>query len=120
MRSLGRLKDAWRCLCGDRPSRNVLPQRRDCEHLTFDHEGHQWVASYGLYEDGRLAEIFLTSNKSGSKVEAYAQDAAVATSIACQHGASPQDIRAALMRDSRGEPHGPLGRALDIILGGQT
>lgn len=118
MKILGRIKAAFRAAAGG-GQRAALPQRRDCDHISFEHEGNEWTASIGRYDDGRFGEIFLQSNKTGSKVEAMAQDAAVATSIAVQYGAPVEVIAKALTRDSRGAPHGPLGRALDLIIGEQ-
>lgn len=114
---LKRMVSAWRTLCGTRPSRKVLPSRRDCQHFDFEFENHRWTASYAWLPDGNLAEIFLVNSKAGSGVEAYAQDMAVAVSIALQYGAPTETIRAAVGRNSRGEPRSPVGAALDILAG---
>jgi hypothetical protein len=49
--------------------------------------------------------------------ESRACDSAIVLSIAIQHGAVPQAVRRALCRDSQGRASGPLGAALDIIMG---
>jgi hypothetical protein len=46
-----------------------------------------------------------------------ARDAAIAFSIAVQHGADLEVIRRALCRDARGNASGRLGAALDHIAG---
>jgi hypothetical protein len=68
-----------------------------------------------FYPDGRIAEIFLSSNKPGSPLEAIARDAAVTVSIAFQFGADLETIRQALTRDHDGAPSTLLGKALDAI-----
>jgi hypothetical protein len=74
----------------------------------------------GSYPDGRIAEIFLSSHKPGSPIEAIARDAAVTVSIALQCGADIETIRAALTKDHDGSPATLLGAALDILDGGMT
>jgi hypothetical protein len=61
-----------------------------------------------------FAEIFLSSHKPSSPIEAIARDAAV------QFGAGLETIRAALTRDHGGGPATALGAALDAIAGGAT
>jgi ribonucleoside-diphosphate reductase alpha chain len=79
-----------------------------------------YVVSIARFDDGRLAEIFITNHKVGSDADAAAKDSAVVCSIALQHGVPAEIIRKALLRDSRGNPSSPLGAALDLIAeGGQ-
>jgi N6-adenosine-specific RNA methylase IME4 len=44
----------------------------------------------------------------------------VPAEAALQHGADPESVRRALCRDSHGHPSGPLGAALDILLGDES
>ncbi len=67
------------------------------------------------YPDGRIAEIFLSSHKPGSPIEAIARDAAVTVSIALQFGADLKTVRQSLTRDHDGGPATLLGTALDIL-----
>jgi hypothetical protein len=76
-------------------SRQRLPNRRACESFEFRHDGFAFTASVGYFQDGRVAEIFLSSHKPGSPIEAIARDAAVTVSIALQFGAELETIRAA-------------------------
>jgi hypothetical protein len=62
-----------------------------------------------------VAEIFLSSRKPGSPIEAIARDAAVTVSIALQCGADIATIRSALTKDHDGSPATVLGAALDAI-----
>jgi hypothetical protein len=57
--------------------RERLPNRRRCETVDLYHAGHRFTLTAGYYRDGRTAEIFLSSNKPGSPIEAIARDAAV-------------------------------------------
>lgn len=92
-----------------------LPNRRHCETFDFQAQGLRFTCSVGRYDDGSLAEVFLTNGKAGSMAGINAQDAAVVCSLALQFGVSLNAIRRALMRDSSGRASGPLAAALDII-----
>jgi hypothetical protein len=96
-------------------ARERLPNRRQCESFEFRHAGLVFTLCAGSYPDGRLAEIFLSSHKLGSPIEAIARDAAVTVSIALQFGADLQTIRAALTKDHDGGPATAIGAALDAI-----
>jgi ribonucleoside-diphosphate reductase alpha chain len=92
-----------------------LPDRRSCESLSLTHGGMNYVASVARFDDGRLAEIFITNHKVGSDADAAAKDSAVVCSIALQFGVPVEIIRKALLRDPRGNPSSPLGMALDLL-----
>jgi hypothetical protein len=95
-------------------TRQRLPSRRQNESFAFSHAGLGFTASIGFFPDGRTAEIFLSSNKPGSPIEAIARDAAVTVSIALQFGVPTiETIRSALTRDHDGGPATALGAALD-------
>jgi len=96
-------------------ARERLPNRRQCESFEFRHAGLDFTLCAGSYPDGRIAEIFLSSNKPGSPIEAIARDAAVTVSIALQFGADLETIRQALTRDHDGGPATLLGAALDKL-----
>jgi hypothetical protein len=96
-------------------ARERLPNRRQCESFEFSHVGLAFTLCAGSYPDGRIAEIFLSSHKPGSPIEAIARDAAVTVSIALQFGADLETIRAALTRDHDGGPATAIGAALDKL-----
>jgi hypothetical protein len=96
--------------------RERLTNRRRCETFEFAHAGLGFTMTAGFYTDGRVAEIFLSSNKPGSPIEAIARDAAVTISIALQFGAELETIRGALTRDHDGGPATLLGGALGALL----
>jgi hypothetical protein len=94
--------------------RERLPNRRFCETFSLKCQALAYTASISRYDDGRLAEIFLTNRKAGSAADTNPKDAVVC-SLALQHGLPLDTIRKALMRDSRGRASGPLGEALGMI-----
>src|SRR3981189_991566 len=98
--------------------RERLPNRRRCESFEFRHAGLDFTLAAGFYPDGRIAEIFLSSHKPGSPIEAIARDAAVTASIALQFGADLKTIKQALPKDHNGGPATPLGAALEAIAEG--
>jgi ribonucleoside-diphosphate reductase alpha chain len=98
-------------------ARERLPNRRSCESLSFTHGGMDYVASIARYDDGRLAEIFLTNHTVGSDTDAAAKDSAVVCSIALQFGLPVEIVSKALLRDSRDNPSSPLGVALALLAG---
>ena len=102
---------------GHKPNsiRQRLNDRRASETFDVECEGLSYTAIISRFSDGRLGEIFLTNTKAGSGADTAARDAAIAVSIAFQHGADPEIIRRALCRDSQGKANGPLGTALDLI-----
>ena len=96
-------------------TRQRLSNRREHELIDFEHGGIRYTAGVGRFEDGTLAEIFLTTGKHGTAVDVSARDAAVAASLLLQHGCSVDTLRQALTRNSDGSASGPLARALDLI-----
>lgn len=97
------------------PARQRLPDRRASETFSLECAGLAYLATVSRFADGRPAEIFLSNHKAGSAADTAARDAAIACSIALQFGANIKTIRKALCRDSRGNPSGPLGIALDRL-----
>jgi hypothetical protein len=97
--------------------REHLPNRRASTTFNFEVAGLRYTATVSRFPDGRLAELFLNNHRSNSGADTNARDAAIAFSIAVQHGADPEIIRRALCRGSNGKAIGPLGAALDIVAG---
>lgn len=96
-------------------SREHLPNRRPCQTITFEHEGHRFKATVSYFEDGRPAELFLTTGKPGTGVETVSRDCAVAVSLALQHGVPVETLRHAITRLDDGTAAGPLGKVLDSL-----
>ncbi|SHN86929.1 hypothetical protein [Bradyrhizobium erythrophlei] len=85
-------------------TRRRLANRRANETYTFQLDGHRYRASAGRFPNGELAEIFLDVAKAGTPLQLNAECAAILTSLALQHGVSPETIRHAV--------NGPIAVAL--------
>jgi ribonucleoside-diphosphate reductase alpha chain len=96
-------------------ARKRLPNRRGSESFELTAAGLNYRATVSRFEDGRVAEIFLSNHKIGSHADTAARDSAVVCSIALQFGVPIETIRRALMRDSHGRPNGPPGVVLDLL-----
>jgi hypothetical protein len=72
--------------------RRRLPNRRGS--MTFDLEvgGLHYTATVARFADGGIGELFLSNHKNNSAADAAARDAAVAFSIAVQHGADSPPV----------------------------
>lgn len=92
-----------------------LPSRRHCLRYPFEHRGIKYFGTIGLDPQSfKPCEMFLQAGKAGSDIEAIARDAAVLASIALQHGAMIEDLRASITRLELDAPAGPVGVLLDI------
>jgi ribonucleoside-diphosphate reductase alpha chain len=67
-------------------ARQRLPNRREHQVIPFEFDGIGFTTGIGRYDDGRLAEIFIDSNKAGSAVEAI-------PSLPLQHGVDLKNNR---------------------------
>jgi hypothetical protein len=97
--------------------RERLPDRRLAESFEIEVAGLRYTCTVGKYPDGAVGEIFLNNHKSNSAADVNARDSAIVCSLAIQFGADIETIRKALCRDSAGRASGPLGAALDLIMG---
>jgi len=96
-------------------TRARLPNRRLAESFELEVAGLRYTATIGRFPDGAIGEIFLQNHKPGSQSDSNARDAAVAASLALQHGCPLETLQRALLRDPQGRPSTPLGAAIDII-----
>lgn len=99
-------------------NRETLPTRRGHEVIRFEFRGRTYFVGVGRFDDGRPAEIFIDPRKAWADATADARDAAVAASIALQHGATVETLRDALTRNESGQAAGVLGAALDALADG--
>lgn len=95
--------------------RRKLDDRRPCRTVTFEHDGKKYHLTVGFFPDRTPGEIFLNSGgKAGSEADVNMSDAAVAVSLALQHGCPLDVLRDATKRTPSGAPQGPLAAALDL------
>lgn len=101
--------------------RRVLANYRESETIEFDHalaEGlpaFRYRATCSRFAGGGLAEVFLNADKGGTDLDVNARDAAIAASLALQHGCPVETLRRALLHNENGTPAGPLGAALALL-----
>jgi hypothetical protein len=100
--------------------RQRLANRRASLLFDFESMDMRFTASVSRYPDSRIAELFIDNHKAGSGIGTLVRDLAIVFSFAVQHGASAEDIRRALCRDSSGRPLGPLAAALDLLANGEA
>ena len=97
-------------------NRRRLPNRRPGETIGFEFRGKAYSATFSLFPDGKVAELFIDAAKPSNDTADDARDAAVCCSLALQFGTPEAAIRAAPTRDGVGRPAGVLGAALDAIV----
>jgi ribonucleoside-diphosphate reductase alpha chain len=83
--------------------------------LDFEHSGIRYTAGIGRFDNGALAEIFLSAHKHGTAVDLNARDTSIAASLLLQHGCQLDTLRQALTRNADGTAAGALAHALDIL-----
>ena len=97
-------------------SRQRLPNRRAAEMINYAVRGQPLVANVGFYPDGRIGEVFLVhAGKAGADLNISMLEVGVAVSIALQHGATVDELRAALPRTEDGKAEGAIGQLLDLL-----
>jgi len=74
------------------PIRERLPKTRQSLTHKFSISGHEGYITAGMYEDGRLGEIFITMAKQGSTISGLVDAFATSTSIALQYGVPFKDL----------------------------
>jgi hypothetical protein len=98
-------------------TRQKPPNRRACETFVLECAGLKYSCTFSTFPDDRPIKVFLSNHKTNSGSDVSARDSAIVLSFALQHGADAEAIRKALSRDSQGRASGPLGLALDTVLG---
>lgn len=99
------------------PTRRRLDARHAAYTLEFELGGIKHLATYAVFDDGGLAELFLNTNgKVGSAADIMASDGATAISLALQYSAPAEVLSQALKRNDNGEPMGALGVALELCM----
>jgi ribonucleoside-diphosphate reductase alpha chain len=69
-----------------RPARRKLPDERQAITHKFSIAGHEGYITVGMYEDGKLGEIFLVMAKEGSTISGLMDAFATSISMALQYG----------------------------------
>ena len=110
--------------------RKRLPNRRPSHTETLEVAGQAVTATVGFDPaDDQPRELFLSAGKEGSTLDALLADAAVAISVALQHGVTAQALAKSVGRLPEGPvtpadldqgppakvPASPIGAALDLV-----
>lgn len=95
--------------------RENLAARREQTTITTAFGPSAYKISIGAYPDGRPAEVFISTDKASTDLEAIARDAAIMISIALQYGAKLEDLRSAATRDAQGFASSIIGHTLDLV-----
>ncbi len=93
--------------------RQRLPERRASDTFEIRHGNFTYTITTSVDAEGQLGELFIDSDKSGTELSVMMHDAAIAVSLALQHGCPPEDLAQAFERNETGVPAGLLGLALD-------
>lgn len=88
-----------------RALRERLPDTRRSITHKFSIEGHEGYITAGLYEDGRLGEVFIKMAKQGSAVSGLMDTVATLTSLCLQYGVPVEKLNEKLSH-TRFEPSG--------------
>jgi hypothetical protein len=107
------------CIQSDTTPHKRLASRRPSGNFDVECDGLRDVTTVSHLTDGRLAEIAIFNHSPYRGADVGARDAALATSIALQHGVHVKVIRRALRRGSQAQASCLFGAALDITGGGK-
>ncbi len=88
-------------------TRELLPERRASFTQSIHMGGQGFHLGFGEYPDGRLGEIFINANKTGTFVRGVLDALARMASLALQHGIPTKEV-AEIMRGLNFPPHGPV------------
>ncbi len=97
-------------------ARQRLPNRRRQTVLDVEHGGSVLTVGIGYFADARPGEVFVSTNLSGSELDALLNDAAILVSRCLQFGDTLEDLAEAMGRlGDKKTPASPLARILDAV-----
>jgi hypothetical protein len=100
--------------------RQRLPNKRASETFDIEVAGLRYKATISRFDDGGLAEVFVSNHKAGNASDVAARDAGILVSLCLQHGCDVTTISHALSRNTDGTASGVIGAVLDKILAGES
>lgn len=87
-----RSSDDEQVLTAGQPTRRALPADVVSYRHKFSVMGHEGYLHYGIYSDGKLAEVFIRMAKEGSTISGLLDSIGVLMSVALQYGVPVQTI----------------------------
>jgi hypothetical protein len=90
-------------------------KRRRAETFDLTFRNQLITITTGFYADDTFGEIFISTGKTGTDIASVARDAAVAISLALQHGVPIESLGHAITRDRSGAAASILGAVVDAI-----
>ena len=102
-------------------TREILPGRRASDTIKFGHGPRSYYATIGRYggPHGRPGEVFLSTGKTGTELQALMRDSAIAASLALQFGCPAEVLAKAFSRDEQGRAETAIGQLFQIITEGE-
>lgn len=101
-------------------TRERLPARRPALGFDVPHPTPGSTVSYrvtlGHDDSGSVREVFIGCNKLTTAMHISGLEVATLISIALQHGASLEELAAAMPRENDGTPQGAAGAVLDTVV----
>ena len=89
----------------EKPARRRLPSKRKSETTSFVVAGADGYLTVGLYEDGKVGEVFVKMSKQGSTLAGIMDALSIAISLGLQYGV-PLEAYVAKFMNMRFEPSG--------------
>lgn len=89
----------------ERPARRKLPAKRRAENTSFLVGGAEGYLTVGLYEDGKVGEVFIKMSKQGSTLSGIMDAFSISISMGLQYGV-PLEAYVAKFTNMRFEPSG--------------
>jgi hypothetical protein len=95
--------------------RRRLPNRHACESISFECAGMACMATVARFLRRHSRRDFSVQRQGWQRRRCRGARQRRSCSLALQNGVPIETIRRALLRDPRGEPSSPLGKALDLL-----
>jgi ribonucleoside-diphosphate reductase alpha chain len=89
----------------EKPARRSLPAKRQAETISFDVAGAEGYLTVGLYEDGKVGEVFVKMSKQGSTLAGIMDGFSIAISMGLQYGV-PLEAYISKFANMQFEPRG--------------
>jgi hypothetical protein len=83
--------------------------------VNYGNQNQEFTVTLGFFGDGKIGEVFISSNRAGSQMDAIARDGAILLSLALQFGVPLKTIQHAITRNEQGYADTVIGAVIDKI-----